>query len=166
MFLRNSLIRPKYSRIALANACDLFKNIALNGGRMRTLAHSLIVLFGSWALAQTVDVKNVDANSQGTTTIRVDKGYDTQVPITVVKPPAWEVNEGTTDIEGDAGATGRDAKDLWKKACDDWKKEFRADNKENKVLLVNCGSPSCGGEAGNKVCTSKASYKVKTRTDQ
>ena len=76
------------------------------------------------------------------------------------------MQEGTSDIEGDASATAKDAKAAWKSACEKWKKEFRDDNKDNKVLNTSCGTADCGGEAGSKICSSKASYKIKTRTDE
>lgn len=128
---------------------------------------SLAVIFalsGTAAWAQTVDVKGTDAGNMEngtTTTIEIKKGKTGTVGTTTEK--LWEIAEGNADVEGEASASTKDAKTNWKKSCDDWKKEVRADNKENKIIVLNCGAAACGGDAGQKVCTSKASYKIKTR---
>lgn len=129
---------------------------------------SALALFGTMtftvAFAQErVDVKGVDAGEEGTTTtIEVTK-KKTTVEEKKAGEALWETQEGSNDIEGEAGATNKDGKANWKKACEDWKKEFRADNKENKIVTINCGSATCTGDAGSKVCTSKATYKIKTK---
>jgi hypothetical protein len=74
-------------------------------------------------------------------------------------------NDGQADVEGEASATAKDAKKAWKAACADWKKEMKEDNKENKIISLSCGTASCSGEAGNKVCTSTATYKIKSKTE-
>jgi hypothetical protein len=118
------------------------------------------LLFPVFGFAQTVDVNKIDTQTTEDTTIQIHKGKtDT------LNTPKWDVQDGTADVEGEASATQKDAKKAWTKACNEWKKEFKEDNKDNKVLSVNCGSASCSGEAGSKVCTSKATYKVKTRVD-
>ena len=118
------------------------------------------LLFTLCLNAQTVDVNGVDSNEEGTTTIEIKKGKKDELK---KSEALWEIQDGTAEVEGESAATAKEAKMTWKKACDDWKKEFRNDNKENKILAINCGSSSCGGEVGQKVCTSKASYKVKSR---
>jgi hypothetical protein len=131
---------------------------------MKTLL-VLICLSASLAVAQTVDVKGVDAASTdtdaSTTTIEIKKGKPGQ---TLPSQNTWEVADGSADLEGEA-ATAKEARADWKKKCDEWKKEFRADNKDNKIINVSCGTPACGGDAGAKTCTSKATYKVKTRVN-
>ena len=122
-----------------------------------------VALFSTWSFAQSVDVKKIDADEEGTTTIRIEKNKKGDVLQNADNK--WEVQEGTADVEGDASASAKDAKKAWLKACNEWKKEFREDNKDNKVLNINCGVSNCGGEAGSKICTSKATYKVKTRVD-
>ncbi|MGE0764800.1 MAG: hypothetical protein AB7N80_16120 [Bdellovibrionales bacterium] len=116
-----------------------------------------------FALAQNVDVKGVDASSSKegeTTTIEIRKGKAAEA----AKGEAqWEVTTGDADIAGETAPVAKEAKANWTKACNDWKKEFRQDNKENKVISMSCGIPDCAGDAGNKTCTSKASYKIKTR---
>ncbi len=132
---------------------------------MKTISLALVFAFSAFAFAQTVDVKGTDTNSMEpdtTTTIEIKKGRTGTVP---TGERLWEVTDGNADVEGEAAATNKDAKATWKKACDEWKKEIRADNKENKILALNCGSTNCGGEAGQKICTSKASFKIKTRVN-
>lgn len=116
------------------------------------------LLLPMFSFAQSVDVKDVSTGEDTTIEIRKGKKED-------LKKAAWETNDGEADVEGEPGATRKDAEKSWKTACDDWKKEFRADNKENKIISMSCGTKTCTGEAGNKVCTSKAKYKVKTRTE-
>lgn len=135
---------------------------------------SLIMALSTVAFAQNVNVDGIKTDSEGSTTITIEKNRPNTTTVipgggtTVITPPQqpqWEVTSGTADVEGDTSATNREAKDAWKKACKDWKKEFRADNKENKILSMSCGTANCSGDAGNKSCTSTATYKVKTRVD-
>lgn len=121
-----------------------------------------ITLMPVIALAQKIDLKDVDVDSDSTT-IEISKGKKnaTNEPGKAI----WEITEGTADITADGATMMAEAKKNHKKACDDWKKEFRQDNKENKVISINCGIPSCSTEAMEKVCISKASYKIKTRID-
>lgn len=122
-----------------------------------------IFLFSAWAMAQSVDVKKIDADEEGSTTIRIEKNKNPNAITATTNK--WELQDGTADVEGEASASAKDAKKAWLKACNEWKKEFREDNKENKVLNLNCGVSNCGGEAGSKICSSKATYKIKTRVD-
>lgn len=119
----------------------------------------IALLLPMYSVAQSVDVKDIDSG-QDTTTIEIRKGKKEDL-----KTAGWEVTDGESDIEGESSATKSDADKSWKKACEDWKKEFRADNKDNKILNLNCGTKTCSGDAGSKVCTSKATYKIKTRVD-
>jgi hypothetical protein len=121
-----------------------------------------LVLFGSpVAFAQTVDVKDVSTDAENTT-IEIRKGKQAEVE----KKNAWEVHEATADIEGEISATEREAKAAWKKACDEWKKEVKKEETaENKILSPNCGDKTCGGEVGQKTCSSKGTYKIKTKVN-
>jgi hypothetical protein len=123
----------------------------------------LVALFFApvMALAQSVDVKGAEGDSEGTTTIQIKKTKNTEDA--AKGEVKWEVTEGAADIEGEPAAMNKEARATWKTACEDWKKEFRADNKENKIISMSCGTPTCDGNTGNKVCTSKAAYKVKTK---
>ncbi len=131
------------------------------------LCPSAIVAFtllATVSLAQSIDVKDLKASEEGTTTIEIKKGApkgSAQDPGT--SPAQWEVVEGEADIDGDSAPMKKEAKSNWNVACDTWKKELKADNAENKIISLNCGSPNCSGEAGNQICSSKAKYKIKTK---
>lgn len=127
---------------------------------MKLNALLTMLLFSFAASAQQVDIKGVDGATEGSTTIEIKKG--TKDTLTNAK---WETNDGTADIEGESAATSKEAKAAWKKACADWKKEIKEDNKDGKVISLNCGSAKCGGDAGNKVCTSSATYKIKSKVE-
>ena len=124
---------------------------------------ALAVSLSCSVYAETVDIK--DVNTQGdeatSTTIEIKKGKLDQVK----SSNQWEVTDGSAEVEGESGPTQKDARANWRKSCADWKKELREDNKENKVISLNCGTMSCTGEAGNKTCTSKATFKIKTRVN-
>lgn len=130
---------------------------------MKNLMIICALVFSGSAFAQSVDVKGLDSQGDGTTTIKIEKNVKAEEKKSELK---WETSDGSADVEGEPAATAKDARATWKTACDTWKKEFRADNKDNKILAINCGSASCGGDAGSKTCTSKATYKIKTRLDQ
>ena len=119
-----------------------------------------LILAPLMAFAQTVDVKGVETGKDDSTTIEIRKGKQVKEGLA-----EWEVSEGTSDIEGDTGAINNEARTNWKKACEDWKKEFRQDNKENKIINISCGTPTCSGETGSKTCRSTATYKVKTKVN-
>lgn len=122
---------------------------------------TFILVFSGYVQAQTMDIKDIKTDGNETTTIEIKKGKKEETKPTE-NLNKWEVVEGSADIEGEAAATNKEAKAAWNKACKEWKSEFRADNKENKIVSMACGSANCGGDAGSKVCTSKASYKIKT----
>ena len=123
------------------------------------------MLFATSAWAQKVDVKDVDGESTGgeetTTTIEIKKNKKDDKK----KDAKWEITENTADLESEPAATAKEAKAAWTKACKDWKKEIKDDAKENGNILMssNCGTSNCGGEVGQKTCTSKATYKIKTK---
>lgn len=125
---------------------------------MKILIPGFTLFFAGLIHAQAIDVRDVRPDNAESTVIEITKGKKSELKT----DNKWEVQEGTADVEGESGATNKDAKAAWTKACNDWKKEFRTDNKENKILSMGCGTASCGGDVGAKVCTSKAAYKVKT----
>ena len=130
----------------------------MSGFRICSVLFCLSV--GTAAFAQKVDIKDVDTSGQEPTTIQISKGDRAQKAQAM-----WEVVEGAADIAGEPQMMSKQARTSWKTACDDWKKEFRADNKDNKILSLNCGMPNCAAKADSTVCESKASYKLKTRLD-
>jgi hypothetical protein len=131
---------------------------------MKTLI-LIIAMLPIAVFAQKIDLKDVDADSESTT-IEISKGKKKQQYEDEPKcKPNWEITEGSADIQGDGANMMGEAKKNHKKACEDWKKEFRADNKENKIITMSCGNPSCNAEAMEKTCSSRATYKIKTRMD-
>lgn len=117
-----------------------------------------------FASAQVVNTQDIPADSEETTTIHVKK--TSKAPeATATSTNPKQVVDGEADISGEPQAMSKEARESWLKACNDWKKEFRADNKKNDIINLNCGQPQCGGEAAKKTCTSKASYKIKTSTN-
>jgi hypothetical protein len=129
---------------------------------LKALTILFFAAFTAFVHAEDVDLKGVSTGEEGTqTTIEIKKGK----PGEIKTDNKWELTDGTADVEGDAGATASEAKSKWKKSCEDWKKEIKEQNKDNKVISVNCGTATCGGEAGSKTCTSKASYKIKTKVN-
>ncbi len=118
----------------------------------------ILILLAPWVLnAQTVEVDTGDTENEGYTSVEIKKSK------TPKSEAQWEVHDGTADIDGGEAAMEKEARETWKKSCDDWKKEFRTDNKDNKIISMSCGSPACSGSVGKKNCTSKASFKVKTK---
>lgn len=115
-------------------------------------------LISSLSFAQKVNVKDIDAKDDSSTTIEIRKGDKA-----IKTEPLWEVVEGNADINGEHQAARTEARTQWKKACDTWKKEIRDDNKENKIITLNCGTPSCLSETEGTACKSQANYKIKTR---
>ena len=127
---------------------------------MKPMIFLCSLMFSIFAGAQQIDVKGVDAGNEGSTTIEIKKNAkDAPTKAT------WETNDGQADVEGEASATAKDAKKAWKTACAEWKKEMKESNKENKIINLNCGTASCGGDAGSKVCTSTATYKIKSKVE-
>lgn len=129
---------------------------------MKSLMLIATMLLTSAAWAQSIDVKDIDSTNEGSTTIEIKKNKPSESGTTGNQ---WEITNGDADVEGEAAATAKEARGTWKKACDEWKKEVRNDNKENKVLSLNCGTVACSGDAGSKICNSKASYKIKTKVN-
>lgn len=119
----------------------------------------LLVLIPMAAMAQKVQIKDVDAGDEDTT-IEISKGRKNKAEKC---EPIWETMTGKSTIQGDASMMTKDANANWKKACEAWKKEFRADNKENKIVNLDCGTSSCTSDATGKVCSSEANYQIKTK---
>jgi hypothetical protein len=130
---------------------------------MKSILLAAALVFAGSAWAQKVNVNDVDAggNDESTTTIEIKKNKKEDKK----KDVQWEVSENSADIESEPAATAKEAKAAWTKACKDWKKEVKDEAKENGNILIssNCGTSNCGGEVGQKTCTSKATYKIKTK---
>ncbi len=130
---------------------------------MKTIMFALL-LMPLAVYAQKIDLKDVDADSESTT-IEISKGGKKKYEDAQKCTANWEITEGTAEISGDGANMMGEAKKNYKKACEEWKKEFRADNKDNKIISMSCGTQNCNSEAMEKTCSSHASYKIKTRID-
>lgn len=128
---------------------------------MKAVLSFFVLVFAPLAFSQSVDVKDVAAGDSETTTIEIRKGKKAES----AKGAQWEVVDGSADIEGDEAPMKRAARKNWKQACKNWKQELRKDNKENKIISMNCGKPDCQGQGGGTICTSQATYKIKTKLD-
>lgn len=106
--------------------------------------------------AQKVGVKIDDAAaSSEETTITVKKGANAEVK--------YEISEGTDELQGDPAPLQKEARQTWKKSCDEWKKELKELNKDNQILSMTCGTPSCTTSSMETVCKSTTKHKIKVR---
>lgn len=105
------------------------------------------------AFAQSVGVKDIPASED--TTIEIRKGSKTE--------NVFEISEGVEEIAGDAAPLVQTARANWKTACADWKKEVKELNKENPVLVLNCGKMECSTQAMESTCRSSGKYKIKVK---
>lgn len=121
---------------------------------MKTIMALLVI--SSFSFAQNVGVKVDDVKSEDNTTIEIRKGNKANNPL-------FEITQGEDNIEGDAAPLLKDARTNWKKACNDWKKEFKELNKDNSILSMSCGTQACATQSMETVCTSKATYKLKVK---
>ena len=78
----------------------------------------------------------------------------------------YVISEGTDDITGDKDVLKKSAEKNWKQACDDWKKEIKELNKDNKIISVSCGSMTCAKDGVESTCKSSGSYKVRVLTEE
>jgi hypothetical protein len=74
----------------------------------------------------------------------------------------FEITEGTGEIAGEPQLLIKEARNAWKKSCDEWKKETKELNKDNKIIILQCNQPKCAslGTEGT-VCTSIGNYKIR-----
>lgn len=132
---------------------------------MKTFISAIVTLtfvsHSAWAGKATLKVKDLDTSDDGETAIVIRKGPNAGLPSPT--PPQWEIVEDSEEIEGDAAAGSQEAMANWKTACADWKKEFKELNKENKILVMNCGKATSTLQPnGQRVYSSTAKYKMKT----
>ncbi len=106
-----------------------------------------------------VNVNKVDTSQD--TTISIKKGSSA----TEAKKK-YSIVEDTHDVVGDKDVVGKAAEKNWKAACTEWKKEFRDDNKDNKIISTTCGRMACAKEGVETTCQSKAKYKIKTLSEE
>jgi hypothetical protein len=134
---------------------------------MKIILSIICLLTFQFVQAQNVGLKVDDISVEEGTTIEIKKGVrpaqNGNVVVTPPNAPLFEITEGEESIDGDGAPLLKEARNNHKKACAEWKKEFKEMNKENKIITMNCGKPACATEAMETVCTSKATYKMKVR---
>lgn len=127
---------------------------------MKLLLVLCVAMFAGVVSAQTVNVKDIKTDEIGeegsSTTIEIKKNK----PGTPAAEKKFEITDVSDDIEGEVGATPKEAKANWTKACKDWKAGIKKEHGKD-AIGPNCGKMDCTGEVGNKTCTSKATYKLK-----
>ncbi len=122
----------------------------------------LVLTILTIALAHTAHAEEVG--------VKVDTSQDTT--ISVKKGPQadakkkYSVVEGEHEVVGDKDVIAKSAEKNWKLACTEWKKEFRQDNKDNKIISVVCGRMVCDKEGVESTCKSQAKYKIKTLSEE
>jgi hypothetical protein len=104
-----------------------------------------------------VKVNKIDSNED--TTISIEKGKKNNFK-------HYAISEGEHDLSGDKDVVAKSAEINWKKECNEWKKEFRADNKDNKIISITCGKMSCSKVGVETTCSSMAKYKIKTLAEE
>lgn len=112
-------------------------------------------IFGFMAYAEEVGVKVDKVNTSGEdTTISITKGSK-------AAKKKYVVTEGTEEVTGDKDVVLKSAEKNWQKACKEWKTEFKENNKDNKIISMNCGKMNCSKNGVESTCESLAKYKVR-----
>jgi hypothetical protein len=121
---------------------------------MRYLIVSIIFLNLN-SFAQKASVSDLPVSED--TVISIKKGQAAAKP-----EKLFEITEGTGEIAGDPQLLVKEARAAWKKACDEWRKEIKDLNKENKIIILQCNQPKCAniGTEG-MVCSSAGNYKIR-----
>jgi hypothetical protein len=115
-----------------------------------------ILFFALNSSAQTANIKDIPVD--GDTNISITKGK------TATPQKTYEIMSETADVEGEPETLSKDARTSWKKACADWKTETKETNKENQILSINCGKPTCDkSENVTTTCKSVGTYKMKVK---
>lgn len=120
-------------------------------------------VFSCMAFAQEVGVKvdKVDAASEEGTTITVSKGANKNT-----NKKKYIVTEGSEEVAGDKDVVLKNAEKNWQKACKEWKTEFKDNNKDNKIVSMNCGKMNCSKNGVESTCESLAKYKVRVLEEE
>ena len=121
---------------------------------MKSILSLSVFLFTVSVFAQTAAIKDIPTD--GDTNIAITKGKNTQ--------RNYEITQGSEEIQGDPAILSLDARNSWKQACADWKKEIKENNKDNQVIALSCGSAKCEKKDATEItCMSEGTYKIKTR---
>ncbi len=118
---------------------------------------TLILALSSPTWAQKTSISDIPMGEN--TTISIKKGEDA-----AKAEKQYEIVEGHGHIEGDANLMTKEARSHWKKACDQWKKEIIDNNRDSKVMVTDCGKPTCASQGTEgTICQSEGTYKIKTK---
>ena len=129
---------------------------------MKKLVLTVLALGLASALqAEEVNVGVGKVDTSQDTTISIKKGAQT-----ATNKKTYTVVEDTHEVVGDKDVVAKGAEKNWKAACKEWKEEFRADNKDNKIISVVCGRMTCDKEGVETTCKSVAKYKIKTLAEE
>lgn len=107
-----------------------------------------------------VNVNKIDASGEDTT-ISIRKGKAASAGTAL-----FEIVENKEEVAGEPAALLKQARTNWKTACADWKKETKENNKENSILVMNCGSMKCTTDKMESTCISEALVKLKVKVSQ
>lgn len=88
------------------------------------------------------------------TNVNIQKGDDAE--FTIISDKA--------EVAGEPLLADADARESWKKACEQWKAEMRDLNKDNQLIALSCGTPRpTRSENANTIYRSDGTYKVRVR---
>ena len=118
----------------------------------------VILSFSAISQAEEVGVQIDKIDTSQDTTISIKKGDSAKTDAKKV----WTLSEGEEEITGDEDVLLKKAQKNWKAACKEWKAEFKENNKDNKIVSMNCGKMNCAKEGVESSCSSKATHKIKT----
>lgn len=127
---------------------------------MKKLIFLFAVCVSLVAQSEEVGVKVDKVDTSQDTTISIKKGSSSD------SKKKYSVVEGEHEVVGDKDVVAKNAEKNWKKECTDWKKEFREDNKENKIISLTCGRMVCEKVGVESTCQSQAKYKIKTLAEE
>lgn len=106
--------------------------------------------------AQTASVKDIE--------IKEGESISIEKNSTNKNNKGFEIETGDSEISGDPSVLEKNARENWKKACDQWKKEIKELNSENQILAISCNAPTCTRKTNNETsCDSKGTFKVKIK---
>lgn len=130
--------------------------------------HALIALtlgfFSSYLMAQTADIKIKDIPTSGSGKAIVIQ--DIEKAKDIKSCTVYEMVDGTDEIMGEPTYNPTSAREAWKSSCEKWKQEFKEMNKDNKLVILNCGSPRAHTEGQRSFYTSQAKYKMRIKMQE
>lgn len=122
---------------------------------MKFFPSLLLAFFAFAAIAEKMDVKLKDVSADNDTSITIGKNQGQCVE--------YEIVSGQEEISVAPEYDKTKARKEWQLACDEWKKSMRELNKENRIITLNCGSPTRSTEGDQHAMKSTATYKVRVQ---